>query len=96
MTAEVNIIITERGGVLLAPADAIKDGQVWRVSGGRAERVPVTVGIHDLLRAEVLSGLAEGDQVAVAGLDNLRNGARVRATVRAPDPLAGKPQAQNP
>jgi HlyD family secretion protein len=96
MTAEVNIIITERGGVLLAPADAIKDGQVWRVSGGRAERVPVTVGIHDLLRAEALLGLAEGDQVAVAGLDNLRNGARVRATVRAPDPLAGKPQAQNP
>jgi HlyD family secretion protein len=97
MTAEVNIIITERGGVLLAPADAIKDGQVWRVSGGRAEHVPVTVGIHDLLRAEVLSGLSEGEQVAIGGIDNLgRSGARVRATVHTPDPLAGKPESTSP
>jgi HlyD family secretion protein len=97
MTAEVNIIITERAGVILAPADAIKDGQVWRVKNGTADRVPVTVGIHDLVRAEILTGLAEGDEVVVGGIDNLgRNGARVRATVRAPDPLAGKPQSTSP
>jgi HlyD family secretion protein len=97
MTAEVNIIITERAGVLLAPADAIKDGQAWRVSGGRAERMPITVGIHDLLRAEVLAGVAEGDHVVIGGVENLsRNGARVRATVHAPDPLAGKPQSATP
>ncbi len=96
MTAEVNIIITERAGVLLAPADAIKDGQAWRVRDGRAEHVPVGIGIHDLLRAEVLSGLSEGDPVVVGGLDKLgRNGARVRATVQAPDPLAATPQGKD-
>jgi HlyD family secretion protein len=97
MTAEVNIIITERAGVLLAPADAIKDGQAWRVKDGRADRVQVTVGIHDLLRAELLSGLSEGEEVVVGGVDNLgRNGTRVRTTARKPDPLAGKPESQNP
>jgi RND family efflux transporter MFP subunit len=89
MTAEVNIVITERAGALLAPADAIKDGQVWRVAGGRAEKRAVTVGIHDLLRAEVLSGLGEGDQVVVGGTEKLtRDGARVQASVQKPDPLA--------
>jgi HlyD family secretion protein len=96
MTAEVNIIITERAGVLLAPADAIKDGQAWRVRDGRAEHVPVAVGIHDLLRAEALSGVSEGDQVVVGGVDKLgRSGARVRATVQAPDPLAGTPKGKD-
>jgi HlyD family secretion protein len=87
MTAEVNIIVTERENVLLAPADAIKDGQVWRVAGGRAEKRAVQVGIHDLLRAEVTDGLAEGDLVAVgAAID--RDGARVRVTVQKPEALA--------
>ncbi len=92
MTAEVNIIVAERDGVLLAPADAVKDGQVWRVENGRAVRRPVTLGIHDLLRAEIVSGLAEGDQTVTSGFDRLsRDGARVRVTVEHPDPLAALP-----
>jgi HlyD family secretion protein len=93
MTAEVNILITEKSGALLVPADAIKDGQVWRIAAGHAERRKLTVGIHDLLRAEVLSGLGEGDSVVMGGQELLaRDGMRVRATEDAPDPLAGKVQ----
>jgi RND family efflux transporter MFP subunit len=92
MTAEVNILITERAGALLAPADAIKDGQVWRVVAGRAERRKVSVGIHDLLRAEVLDGLDQGDLVVIGGQELLtRARMRVRATVKEPDPLAPSP-----
>ncbi len=92
MTAEVNVIVTEREGVLLAPADAVKDGQVWLLSGDRAERRTVKLGIHDLLRAEVVGGLAEGDVVAVGGIELLEKGrTRVRVTRKEPDPLATAP-----
>jgi RND family efflux transporter MFP subunit len=85
MTAEVNIVVTERDGVLLAPADAIKDGQVWRVKDGRASKARVKVGIHDLLHSEIQSGLDEGDLVAVTGVDLLKgDGARVKATTKEP------------
>ncbi|WP_394844231.1 efflux RND transporter periplasmic adaptor subunit [Pendulispora brunnea] len=85
MTAEVNIIVIEKPNALLAPADAIQDGQVWVIEDGRAVRRKVTVGIHDLLRAEILSGLAEGDRTVVGGADKLtRDGARVRVTEKAP------------
>ena len=95
MTAEVNIVVSERSGVLLAPADAIKDGQVWRIENGRAVRRSVTVGIHDLLRAEIVSGLEEGDSTVIGGFERLtREGTRVRATVQKPDPLAAFPEGQ--
>jgi multidrug efflux pump subunit AcrA (membrane-fusion protein) len=91
MTAEVNILVSEHEGALLAPADAIKDGQVWRISDGRAEHHPVTVGIHDLVRAEILSGLQEGDLVAVGGVDKLQHDkTRVRVTVQKPDTPPGQ------
>jgi HlyD family secretion protein len=89
MTAEVNILVAEREGVLLAPADAIKDGQVWRIADGRAERRKVTVGIHDLLRAEIVSGLEQGDVVVIGGTQLLaRDKTRVRATVQSADVFA--------
>ena len=92
MTAEVNIVVTERDNVLLSPADAIKDGQVWRVKDGRATKVRVKVGIHDLLRSEVQSGLDEGDLVAVTGIDQLKSdNARVKATAQASPAESGKP-----
>jgi RND family efflux transporter MFP subunit len=92
MTAEVNILAVEREGVLLAPADAIKDGQVWRVADGHAERRKVTVGIHDLLRAEIVSGVDEGDILVIGGVDGLaRDKPRVRVTMQKADVLASPP-----
>jgi RND family efflux transporter MFP subunit len=86
MTAEVNILVVEHENVLLAPADAIKDGKVWCIVDGHAERKPVTVGIHDLLRAEIVSGLSEGDLVAIGGVDRLeRDKMRVKVTMQQPD-----------
>jgi HlyD family secretion protein len=85
MTAEVNIVVTERENVLLAPADAIKDGQVWRIRDGRATRTRVKVGIHDLLRSEAQSGLDEGDLVAITGVDLLKkDNTRVAVTTKEP------------
>lgn len=92
MSAEVNVIAAERPGALLAPADAIDvDGWVWIANGGRAERRKVTVGVRDMLRAEILDGLAEGDEVVVSGADALSAGARVKTTEQAAPTTAAAP-----
>lgn len=70
MTAEVHIILGAAQNALLMPTDGLiglgKDG-VYRVrilqkDGAAAERM-VKIGIRTQAQAEVLSGLAEGDEV---------------------------------
>ena len=41
-------------------------GFAWRLEAGRPVRVPVVTGISDGQRTEVITGLAEGDQVVLA------------------------------
>lgn len=92
MSAEVNVIVAERPGSLLAPADAIDaSGYAWVAKDGRAEHRKLTLGARDMLRVEILSGLAEGEQVVVAGADVLKPGAKVTATEKAPDVTAPAP-----
>ncbi len=93
MSAEVNVIVGERGGALLAPAAAVAEGAAWVVVEGRAERRDVTTGMRDLLRVEVVGGLAENDEVVVEGFASLRPGARVRATRREAEKLEPLPDA---
>jgi len=69
MTANVTIAVEKRENVLLAPFRSIetKDGQafVTRVKGSATERVPVTLGLITDTQIEILSGVSEGDLVAV-------------------------------
>lgn len=53
---------------------------VYRVEGGKARAVPVEVGLNDETRAEILSGVREGEKIAVGPyrtLKNLKDGAAV-------------------
>jgi RND family efflux transporter MFP subunit len=85
MTTEVNVVIDERPGALLVPADAVDaNGGVLVVANGRIQRRTPQLGVHDLLRVEVTRGLSEGEQVVVEGGDALDEGARVTASVRPP------------
>ena len=85
MTAEVNVVIEERPGALLVAAEAIDGrGRALVVTRGRAEWRTPKLGARDMLRVEVLSGLAEGEQVVVGGGDALAEGARVSATIKPP------------
>ena len=54
--------------------EAVSGGHAWVRDGRRARRRDVVLGIHDLLRAEVISGLAEGDEVVVEGQSQLVEG----------------------
>lgn len=88
MTAEVNIVVTERANALLVPATAVVDGHVWTVRDGELHRQPVQAGIGGETRTEILSGLAESDTIVVRPAAGLREGRRARAM---PDP---KPSAK--
>jgi len=96
MSAEVNIVAEQHDDVLLLPSEADLGGAVLRIEDGRARRVPLTLGIRDLLRVEATSGVAEGDLVVVGGQDKIEDGRRVAVTVKKPDPLAPLPDKTQP
>lgn len=69
MTANVEIMVARRDGVLLVPTEAVvraANGQfVTVVNGADREERKVEIGLTDGVRTEVVSGLAEGQAVVV-------------------------------
>lgn len=96
MSAEVNIIASQKDGALLIPTAAESDGFVWVAEDGHARRRAVTTNVRDLLRVEITGGLGEGEQVIVSGPANLTEGARVKTTVKEPDKLQPMPDLSQP
>ncbi len=94
MSAEVNIIVDEHAGALLAPTEALDaNGSVWVIRGGRAAKQAIVTGVRDMLNVEVLSGLNDGDEIVVLGMADLVVDARVKATHKDPDSLSAAPRA---
>ena len=81
-TARVTFRLDERPSVLLAPVSAVHGTSAARavfvVTGDAAQRREVRLGHTSGSQVEVLEGLAAGDQVVVAGADDLRDGGKVR------------------
>ncbi len=79
MTATVSIIAGVRRGVLLIPAPAIRrkagNNMVYVLKDGKTTLTPIQVGWTEDLRAEVTSGLEEG-QTVVIPLSAPQNGAK--------------------
>jgi HlyD family secretion protein len=96
MSAEVNIIAGEHDSALLADTSAISEDALWVIEDGRARRRPVKIGVRDLLRAEILDGVKEGELVVIAGHDALVDGTRVTSTVKTPDKFQSMPDATQP
>ena len=78
-SADVEVILAAKDGVLRIPSSALLDGnRVLVVVNGRLESRPVETGLKNWQFAEVIRGIAAGDAVAVS-LDRaeVRPGARV-------------------
>jgi membrane fusion protein, multidrug efflux system len=88
--ARVTFDLATSENVLLLPVGAVLGAQgsqaVFLVEDGRAVRRQVTTGLTSQGRIEILSGLAEGEQVVVTGNNALREGMTVR-TVGSGDTL---------
>lgn len=105
--AKVHARIGRRDGALVVPPDAIVYGDrgsfVWRVDDANAATpVDVELGARTAEGVEVLSGLAPGDTVVVAGTNKLSPGIHVEPANAAPEvglgeePRPGPPDSDAP
>jgi HlyD family secretion protein len=82
-----NVIVTvttaQRFNALSIPREALHTDAgdfVYRVVNGKLVRTPVQVGVANLIRVEITSGLTEKDTVALGAINNreLSNGLPVK------------------
>jgi len=80
-TAEVYVPFETAADVIRIPGDALdEEGWVYCVDEQRKlRRVPVSVGIQNDYYAEILTGIAEGDEIVLSPDSQLREGTRVKA-----------------
>jgi multidrug efflux pump subunit AcrA (membrane-fusion protein) len=81
MSAVAHLAVRSAAGAVVVPAAAVfnADGRdaVWVVRAGRAERVPVTIGVSGADLVQVTDGIGAGDRVVVRGADRVRNGQKL-------------------
>ncbi|MCK5408614.1 MAG: hypothetical protein KAJ37_14190, partial [Candidatus Krumholzibacteria bacterium] len=80
--AEVSIVTEKRAGTMLVPKIAVftdrGDQIVYVAADSTAERRVIELGFEDDQHAEILSGVAEGENVVVKGQRSLKNGAPIK------------------
>lgn len=89
------VLVYEKDSALAVPIESViaRDGRmsVFIVEDGVAKRRDVTVGKNDERRAEIVSGLAEGEQVVTWGANRIADGAKVKVVQASGEaaPVAG-------
>lgn len=78
MSVEANIVTKEKQDVLLLPAEAILQNQVFTVVNGRLRRIAVETGLRGARMIEITGGLRPGDRVVSPATTQMRDGQRVR------------------
>jgi RND family efflux transporter MFP subunit len=77
MYATVRLTLAQQKNVLTVPLQCVEAGEepfVLTVKNNRIEKRPVTLGLQTPDRAEILSGLDEGDLVVVGNRSSLQSG----------------------
>jgi HlyD family secretion protein len=93
---EARIVVDEAREVLIVPTSALfrveSQSAVFRVADGKIERRIIKLGRQNGLQAEVLEGLAAGDQVVLHPSDQIEPGVEVipRQTTANPSVAGGK------
>jgi multidrug efflux pump subunit AcrA (membrane-fusion protein) len=90
--AYATLVVEEHADALTVPSSALvrQDSQAYcvAVADGRAVRRPVTVGLNDGTKAEILSGLRGNEAIVKAYASSLSDGQSVAVIV--PEPAKGK------
>ena len=82
MSVEANIVSRQKPDVVLVPANAVVNSNLFTIEDGHARLRKVEIGIRGTGFVEVLQGVSEGEWVAAPATANIKNGSRVRATPR--------------
>jgi HlyD family secretion protein len=81
MSAVAHLAVRSATDAVTVPAAAVFSANgrdaVWVVADGRAEQVPVTVGVQGPELVQIVSGVRPGQQVVVRGTDRVRRGQQV-------------------
>ncbi len=89
MFARVEVLVGTHRNAIQIPIDAVsrlEDSQyVYIVREGRAQRVPVEIGVRDENRVEITKGLVGLEQVIISGKDLVHDGAAVQT--QSPEPV---------
>jgi RND family efflux transporter MFP subunit len=78
MSVEANIVTQEKKNVVLLPAEAILQDNVFTVVDGRLKRSKIEIGLRGARMVEIISGLAENQSVVSPATTQMREGQRVR------------------
>ena len=82
---DVRIKVSEHANVLTVPRGAVQivgaHRYVYRLNGDQLHRTEIKVGLSDAANFEVLSGVKEGDFLALPGDTALRNNMAVRVAI---------------
>ncbi|PIS28563.1 hypothetical protein COT42_07600 [Candidatus Saganbacteria bacterium CG08_land_8_20_14_0_20_45_16] len=82
MSVYAEVIIGEKDNALIVPREAIalSAGKrvIYVVEGRRVKLVEANLGLKDLEKVEILSGLKDGQKVAISSLDKLKDGAKIK------------------
>ena len=82
MTADLEVVLDRREGVLRVPSAAVLDGnRVWTIEGDRAVTRRIATGLRNWEWTEVVSGVAAGTPV-ITSLDQAGLAPRVRVRAR--------------
>jgi RND family efflux transporter MFP subunit len=94
MFAQVQVIAQQKPDAILVPKEAVvqqgTSSFVFVCDNGKAIQKAVQVGIIDSKSAEIVGGLAAGEQVVVVGQTGLRDGATIRVVNGAPNAPQGQ------
>ncbi|MGW0431391.1 efflux RND transporter periplasmic adaptor subunit [Micromonospora sp. NPDC003197] len=78
MSALIHLRVREAADVVTVPSAAVRSvagrDVVWVARAGRAEQVPVTLGVQGEELVQIVDGVQPGDQVVVRGGDRVRIG----------------------
>jgi membrane fusion protein (multidrug efflux system) len=82
MFARVEVLVGTHRNTIQIPIDAVsrlEDAQyVYIVRDGKAQRVPVEIGVRDENRVEITKGLDGSEQVIISGKDLVHDGTPVQ------------------
>lgn len=77
LRVDVQIVLGKKERALVIPRGSFPGAgaapEVFVVRGNVARRVPVKFGLANAERLEIVSGLSEGDEVILTGLDDLNH-----------------------
>ncbi|THD62665.1 MAG: efflux RND transporter periplasmic adaptor subunit [Bradyrhizobium sp.] len=78
MTVEANIVYREKTAAVVVPAEAVTGDTIQVVTGGKVERVPITVGIRGSRNVEIIGNVSKDMTVLSPARTDLADGTRVR------------------